>query len=401
MRSDPDLRRDPAVWARRIRPRTRVLRMVRRVRRHAPHLLLAATAGGLSYLLAGLAFGYEHAVFAPIASVVAVGLSTGQQLVRAIEISAGVVLGLLAADLMTRLIGAGAWQMVIAVLLAMSAAVALRASGLMANQAAVAAVFVMVLMPLQDTAPLVRLGDALIGGTIAVVLTGLFSPDPQRVAMTTAQQFLDRLATAYGRLSRALDASSEERAEKTLAELEQLETAGRDLDTAIRATRERIRLARSSTRLAHRRRLRAVEQVAGRAGLMLTSARSLSRAVGTLVRHGHRPDPQLTGAVEQLGEAVRVLGAWVGGRAERDAVQEAALRAATEASSALGPGTAPAAHAVAWQVRPAVLDLLRVIGLSQAAAVEALEDRAGRADRPLRTAEDPRPRVAEDPPGGL
>src|SRR5699024_3922506 len=123
-------------------------------------------------------------------------------------------------------------------------------SGLMANQAAVAAVFVMVLMPLQDTPPLVRLGDALIGGTIAVVLTGLFSPDPQRVAMTTAQQFLDRLATAYGRLSRALDASSEERAEKTLAELEQLETAGRDLDTAIRATRERIRLARSSTRLA-------------------------------------------------------------------------------------------------------------------------------------------------------
>ena len=67
-----------------------------------------------------------------------------------------------------------------------------------------------------------------------------------------------------------------------------------------------------------------------------------------------------------------MLGAWVGGRAERDAVQEAALRAATEASSALGPGTAPAAHAVAWQVRPAVLDLLRVIGLSQAAAVEAL-----------------------------
>src|SRR5690606_14081503 len=131
--------------------------------------------------------------------------SAGQRLVRAVEISGGVVLGLVMADLLTRLIGAGPWQLALAVLLGMSAAVALRASSLMANQAAVAAVFVMVLVPLQDTPPLVRLGDAVIGGLVAVALNAVLAPDPHRVALTTAEQLLERLATAYRELAQALE----------------------------------------------------------------------------------------------------------------------------------------------------------------------------------------------------
>src|SRR5690606_24252435 len=129
----------------------------RRVRRNLPHVLLAAAAAGLAYLLASLLFESGDAVFAPIAAVVSVGLSAGQRLVRAVEITGGVVLGLVLADTLTRMIGAGPWQLAIAVLAGMSAAVVLRASSLMANQAAVTAVFVMVLVPLQDTPPLVRL----------------------------------------------------------------------------------------------------------------------------------------------------------------------------------------------------------------------------------------------------
>lgn len=387
MRGDPDRIRDPQLWLRRVRPRTRAIRAVRRVRRHAPHLLLAAAAAGIAYLLAGLAFGQEHAVFAPIAAVVSVGLSAGQRLVRAVEISLGVVLGLVMADLLTRVIGAGSWQLVLAVLLAMSAAVALRASGLMANQAAVAAVFVMVLVPLQDTPQVVRLADAVIGGIVAVVLSALLAPDPHRVALTTAEQLLERLATAYRDLARALERGSLDLADRVLRELEHLETAGRDLETAIGATRERITIGGSRTRHAQRRRLGAMSQLAARAGVMVTSARSATRAASTLARHGTQPDPALVTGLEQLSGTLLELRAWVGGSARMTVVRESALRAAVTATKALKPARAaeivPAEQALAWQLRAAAVDVLRVVGLSYSAAVAAVEETAGRLDRPM------------------
>ncbi len=352
------------------------------MRRHAPHLLLAASAAGLAYLLASLLFPSADAVFAPIAAVVAVGLSAGQRLVRAVEISGGVVLGLVLADLLTRLIGAGPWQLALAVLLGMSAAVALRASSLMANQAAVTGVFVMVLVPLQDTPPLVRLADALIGGLVAVVLSALFAPDPHRVALTTAEQLLQRLSTAYAELARALDEGDLPAARRVLRDLRELETSGRDLETAIGATRERITLAPSRTRLEQRRRLRAMEQLAARAGMMVTSARSTSRGVATLARHATEPDPALVTALEQLAQTLLSLRGWVRGQRRMAVVQDEVLQAAVTASRVLRAHLAPAEQALAWQVRAASVDVLRVLGLEYSAAVTALEDAAGRADRP-------------------
>lgn len=386
MRPDPDLRRDPALWLRRVRPRTRLIRMTRRVWRHSPHLLLAAAAAGIAYFLASLVFGPDDAVFAPIAAVVSVGLSAGQRLTRAAEISAGVVLGLVLADVLTQLIGAGPWQLAVAVLLAMSAAVALRASSLMANQAAVASVFVMVLVPLQDTPPLVRLGDAVIGGLVAIGLNAVLAPDPHRVALTTSEQLLDRLATAYRRLSRALEKGDFPLAQRTLADLERLETAGRDLEVSIEATRERITLGRSETRTAQRRRLGAMHQLAARAGVLVTSARSATRGVSTLTRHRTEPAPALVTGLEQLAQTMTELRAWVGGKARMTVVREEALRAAVTATQVLKPSvvaeTTPAEQALAWQLRASAVDVLRVMGLSYADAVAAVEEAAGRLDQP-------------------
>jgi uncharacterized membrane protein YgaE (UPF0421/DUF939 family) len=360
--------------------------MARRVWRHTPHLLLAAAAAGIAYLLASLVFGPDDAIFAPIAAVVSVGLSAGQRLVRAVEISGGVVLGLVLADLLTQIIGAGTWQLAVAVLLAMSSAVALRASSLMANQAAVTAVFVMVLVPLQDTPALVRLGDAVIGGLVAIGLTTVLSPDPHRVALTTAEQLLENLATAYRRLSRALEKGDFALAQRSLADLERLETSGRDLETSIEATRERITLGRSTTRAAQRRRLGAMNQLAARAGVLVTSARSASRAVVTLARHSTDTDPALVTGLEQLGDALRELRAWVSGRARMTVVRESALRAAVTATQALKPSviaeTSPGEQALAWQLRASAVDVLRVVGLSYADAVASVEEAAGRLDRP-------------------
>ncbi|WP_035062516.1 FUSC family protein, partial [Cellulomonas bogoriensis] len=87
-----------------------------RVRLHGPSLLLASASAGVAYALAGWAFGPENAFFAPIAAVVCVSITAGQRVRRAVEIAVGVVVGLVAADLLLRWTGAGPWQLALAVL---------------------------------------------------------------------------------------------------------------------------------------------------------------------------------------------------------------------------------------------------------------------------------------------
>lgn len=381
MRPDPDIRRWPLRWVGRFRHPLRTSRRVRdRVWRHAPSLLLACAAAGIAYVLAGLVFTSEHAVFAPIAAVVSMGLTAGQRLTRAVEISSGVILGLLAADLLSRVMGIGAWQLTLAVLIAMTVAVAFRTSGLLANQAAVAAVVVMALVPFQDVGPFVRLGDAVIGGAVAVTLNAFFSPDPGRSALATADQVLSRHVRALHRLVRALDTGSLSLAEDTLDQLGELEGTRQELEDVLAATRERIRLARAAERMEQRRQLRSVEQLAARMDLMLTSARSIARATASVVRHGLEPDPHLGRGVAELADAFEELRRWLRGRTDFESARDHALDAAVTVSRALGGQHAPATNVLAWQVRSTVVDLLRVLGLSHHSAVAALEAAAGRAD---------------------
>lgn len=382
MTADPDVIRHPTRWVGRFRhPRRTARRVADRVWRHAPSLLLASAAAGIAYVLARLAFGNEQAVFAPIAAIVSMGLTAGQRLTRAFEITLGVVLGLLAADVLSRWVGIGALQLSVAVLIAMTFAVAFRASGLLVNQAAVAAVVVMALVPFQDVGLFVRLGDAVIGGAVSLTLNAFLSPDPRRGAVTAADQAIQRYVRALRRLERALETSDPEPADQAMKDLVELEGVRQDIAEVLAATRERIGLYRAAGRLEQRRRLRAVEQLNARMDLLLTSARSMARATASVVRHGGEPDIHLVEGMAQLADTLTALAQWIRGRTSPNVVRDLALGTAVTVSATLGPHQPPSSNVLSWQVRSAVVDVLRVLGLSHRSAVAALEQEAGRTDR--------------------
>lgn len=351
-----------------------------RLREHLPSLLLASVSAGLAFLLAGFIFGPQDAVFAPVAAVVSTGLTAGQRRKRALEITIGVVLGISAADLLSRWLGTGPWQLSLAVLLAMSAAVAFRSSGLLSNQSAVAAVVVMVLVPLLDSSPWVRLGDAVVGGTVAVVLTSILAPDPVHGADLAVGRVLSTYAGVLGELRQALKKRSLRGAEDALAGMESLSGARQDLSDALAASRERIRLARSEVRSERRERMRAVRALESRMELLLSSGRALCRSGANLIRHGGDVDPALTRSLTELEAAVRGLGPWTKGVERHEAVRDAALTSAASASSVYSRSASPAVNVLIGQVRSAAVDLLRITGLTQGSAVAALEEAAGRAD---------------------
>jgi uncharacterized membrane protein YccC len=374
-----------------------------RVRRHGPSLALAAAAAALAFLIAGTAFGPEQAYFAPIAAVVCTGLAAGQRLRRAAEITAGVTLGLLAADLLVRVIGGGWLQLGVAVLLATVAAVALGAGPLMSNQAAIAAILVVALAPTEVT-PWVRLGDALIGGTIALLLALAVPLDPRRVAARAAEEFVDALACALLDVAEALAAGDLETMEDVVDRSAELAGRVSELDDALAVVggegggggqRDRGRRKRkdplafvaeprppdrprpgSGEHLARLARLRS------RADFVVSSTRALARAAANSLRRGHPVDPRLVHAVSGLADAVRALGPWERGDEPASSVRARALAAATTGSAVLGEPHPPTATVLALQVRSGAVDVLRVSGLDQRAAIAEIERVAGPADRP-------------------
>jgi uncharacterized membrane protein YgaE (UPF0421/DUF939 family) len=81
---------------------------LRRVRPQAVPILQTAVAAVAAYELArALPLPDQRPVFASIAAVVALGVSYGQRGRRAIELSAGVMLGLVVADLIVHLMAPG------------------------------------------------------------------------------------------------------------------------------------------------------------------------------------------------------------------------------------------------------------------------------------------------------
>lgn len=352
-----------------------------RVSQRSNTLALGAVSAGVSFALATTLYGSEDAVFAPIAAVVSTGLSAGHRLRRAVEICFGVFLGLVAADLLGHWLGIGAWQLAVAVLLARMIAVALSASVLLSNQAAVAAVVVMTVSPLLDTNPWVRLGDGLVGGVTAVALTAVFAPDPFRGVSMVIQRVLGAYAAQLERLRLALVNDSLTEAEGVLITLQSMTSARQDLRDAMAAARERIRLGSSRTREAQRSRLYVAELLSQRIEVLISSGMGLSRAGGALVRHpGSVPAP----IVEGLGELVRalqLLGVWARGEASKEAVRERAIAAAVTASQAAERGASTAVSLMVGQIRAAVVDVLRILDLAQREAVAALEAAAGRVDQ--------------------
>ena len=127
-----------------------------------------AVAAAVAWLVAKHALGHEVPVFAPIAAVLALGTSYGQRLRRVAEITVGVAVGVLLADLLVALLGTGAWQLGLVVAMAMTAGILLDGGTMLVNQAAIQSIFVVALLPGTGGA-FTRWTDALVGGLVALV----------------------------------------------------------------------------------------------------------------------------------------------------------------------------------------------------------------------------------------
>ena len=158
---------------------------LKRVARRFWPALQVGFAAGLAYFIAFEWVGHPQPFFAPISVIIIVGLSGGERIKRALDMSLGCILGVLVGDLVFAPIGPGGWQIALAVCGSMLFASFFSKSMLVANQVAIGSILISTIMP-PDAAVtgLDRAVDAFIGSAVGLAVVALVPSAP----LSTARQ---------------------------------------------------------------------------------------------------------------------------------------------------------------------------------------------------------------------
>jgi hypothetical protein len=279
-----------------------------RVARVRPALWpLAQTAVGAaaSWWLAQVVLGHDEPIFAPITAIVAMGFAAGRRGRQVIAIVVGTALGIGIADLLLSVLDAGAVQVGVVVFLAMVVGLLLSPQPLFVTQVAISAML-LVAVERQTGVTLDRLGDAVLGGLVALALAVvLFPADPLRLVDEAGARVFEQLAATLGESAQALRDGDVERARRAR------ERAVDDLELS-----DAVELALDVTRIAPLRRRDAprVERVAAGNAEVPALARGVRVAAGTalrLLRADASPSPELAEPLDELARALRLSWRWL------------------------------------------------------------------------------------------
>jgi uncharacterized membrane protein YgaE (UPF0421/DUF939 family) len=341
---------------------------VERWRSKGWHIGQASLAAGAAYFIADNVFSHPTPFFAPIAAVVSLGTSYGQRLRRVAEVTVGVAIGVLIADLLVLQLGSGWWQIVLIVALAMSTALLINAGQLFVTQAAVQSIVVAVLVPAAGQA-LLRWTDALIGGAVALVAATVVPRAPLRRPWQQAAKVVDKIAYLLRGAACAIDEGDVEStldllsdARSTDALMEELRTAASEGISAVRSSPFRVRHKGSVHRLAD-----LVEPL----NLALRNTRVIVRRSAVAA---YRRDPVPQGyarLLRDLAEQVDAVAAELREDRIPVTVRDPLIRLA-HATSSVERTSDLTGEVILAQMRSIIADLLRLTGMDALESTDAI-----------------------------
>ncbi len=350
------------------RGRTSTAERLQRLRSKSWQIAQCAVAAGVAWFIAADVLGHETPFFAPIAAVVSLGTSYGQRLRRVAEVTLGVAVGVLVADLLVIWIGSGAWQLTLIVALAMTAAFLLDGGQLLVTQAAVQSIVVSTLLP-QAEAGFVRWTDALIGGAVALVAATVVPAAPLRRPREQAALVVRKIAQLLRAAADVMVDGKVDPALDLLADARSTDYLIRELQLA--ADEGLAVVASSPLRVRHRPGVRRMAELVDPLDRALRSTRVLVRHTAVAAYH-RRPVPHPYAVLaRELAEAVDEVADEL--NADRMAVDaRPSLLAVGFATGQVERSEILAAEVVLAQMRSVVADLLLLTGMDPLEATEAL-----------------------------
>ena len=327
-----------------------------------------AAAAGVAWLIAADLLGHPRPFFAPVAAVVSLGTSYGQRLRRVAEVTAGVALGVLLADLLAILIGSGWWQLVLVVTLSMTTALLITSGQTFVTQAAVQSIIIMSLVPAPSDA-LVRWSDAVVGGCVALVAATVVPAAPLRRPRENAAKVVRKLSALLRAAAEVMVDGVPSRALELLADARSTDYLIRELQDA--ADEGMAVVSSSPFRVRHRKDIRRMAELVEPLDRALRSTRVLVRQTAVAAYH-HRHVPKSYSLLAlDLADATDIVAEELAHDRMAVAAREPLLLAG-EASGLVERAEALSAEVVLAQLRSVIVDLLLLTGLDQIESTEAL-----------------------------
>jgi uncharacterized membrane protein YccC len=263
----------------------------------------ASVATIAAWLVAGWLIPGPLPVFAAIAALLVVQPSVNQSFGKAIERSIGVILGVVIATGISFAFGQSSWVILLAIVVAMLVAWALKMTPGTSNQVAISAMLVLALGASSPEYALDRVIETLIGAAIGIVVNALIVPP---VALTPARRDLallgGELAASLDRLASALETPQSPAGLQQLMVEARLMRPMRDAADASIATGEES-LTLNPRRSAHRTELAEQRSLLERLSPIVTQVIGMTRAFFDHYDEALADEPTVQAIAEQLRRA--------------------------------------------------------------------------------------------------
>ena len=334
-------------------------RGIQRLRQRWVLIVQIGVAVFVSWTVAGRVLGHENPFFAPVTAIICLGLTYGQRLRRIAEVTIGVAIGVLVGDLVVLVLGNGAWQMALVVVVAMSIAVVLSSGQLLVIQSGVQSVFIVALVADQGVA-VSRWLDAVVGGLVALVIGAVAPTAPLRRSRVEAARTVREVSSTLRDVVAALRRRDRVLAEAALDQARAMEGQLVELRTA---ASEGVAVVRQSPLLrSHAPAARASSELVVPLDRCARNLRVLARRASVAItRQEVVPDRyvDLVAALADAGDDLaRVLDEHAAPLAARGVLERVA-----GLSARVDPSAGLSAEMIRGQVRSMVVDLLVVAGL--------------------------------------
>lgn len=350
--------------------RPAVSRRYKRVRASLELALQAAVAAGIAWFIAHQLLHHVQPFFAPISAVIVLAVSVGQRMRRAIELVLGNAFGILFGEVLVAYIGRGAWQVSLAVFVAILAAIMFGGSSALVGQAASSAVLVVTFVTTRDYF-FSRFIDALVGGGVGLAVMALLLPlNPLTMVSRAAGPILNAITTGLSATAAAITDRDAAEAQRALAALRDAESKLRALNDAIVAGKEisvfaPIRWGKRGALLQY---IDAYNHIAR----TLRNSRVLTRRTVIAIQDGEPLPDALAVAVQSLADGASQLHRDLAAGDEPAATREDAIKGVRAASEAYGIGLGFSGSVIAAQVRSIASDLLRATGVEHEEATRQI-----------------------------
>jgi uncharacterized membrane protein YccC len=276
-----------------------------RTSQRSPFLQVAksALATAAAWLVAGVLIPGPPPVFAAIAALLVVQPSLNQSLTKAVERSIGVITGVVIASVLGILLGGGTLVVLLATVVALLVAWALKMTAGTANQVAISALLVLALGTATPSYALDRVLETLIGAVIGILINLALVPPvavaPAREAVTALG---DEVAASLERLAAALETpQSSGQLTGLLVEARLMRPMKDAADRAIEVATDSLSLNPRGKR--HREDLAATQGLLERTGPIVTQTIGMTRAFCDHYDPTIADEPTVRAMAEQLRRA--------------------------------------------------------------------------------------------------